>query len=352
MIEPKLLFWTIWHNTNIPAIQNYRTAHRYLEQRLPMMNTFEYRTVPEIVQNVHNINFNVRVHNEYFMKTKAYIEPLDPVTEEELRAIVIWGTHLIQWYVNNKFTETMEESDDDTPEKPDCLKPDYQKQPDVCYSMQDRAWTNNKINQHHLWMGDSGSSCHFTNTDVGMFNWHSVNEEIILGDGRPAIATKKGSVCLEVIQRNGTKAIITLDNCKYVPSLSHNLFSITRALAKGWEIGNRGVHILLTKNGKTIAFDHINATSTGFVMHAHMRPVPQQRNTVPPDMALTVQTRKMSTNHLQKTLSEPNTSLGNRFVKMRSKDIQKQRQKNAGNQPVDGWVPVHTSKPLQKGTNK
>ena len=132
-----------------------------------------------------------------------------------------------------------------------------------------------------------------------MFNWHPINDEIIFGDGRSAIATKKGSVCLEAIQKDGTKTLITLDNCKYVPALANNLFSITRALAKGWTIGNKGVHIHLQKNGKTIMFDHINSTSSGFVMHAYMRPVPQQQRTqVPPDMALATQTRNMSTKGL------------------------------------------------------
>ncbi len=341
IIQPRMLFWTIWHNTNIPAVHDkYHTAYRYMDQRLPMLNTFEYDTIPEIIQNVHNINFNVRLHNEYIMKTKAYIEPIDEVSEEELRAIIVWGTHLIQWYVNNKFTEIMEESDDDTSsEKPDCLKPS-----DICCSMQDRPWNKN-INSKHLWMGDSGSSCHFTNTDVGMFNWHPINDSIILGDGSPAQATKKGSVCLEVIQKNGTKAIITLDNCKYVPSLNHNLFSITRALAKGWEISNRGVHILLNKNGKTIAFDHINSTSTGFVMHAYMRPVPHMSTSVPPDMALTVQTR--ATNNmktLQQPLKQPPKSLGDRFIESWKKTLEKENRKKATNQGQ--WQEVQSARPL------
>ena len=183
-----------------------------------------------------------------------------------------------------------------------------------------------------------------------MFNWHPINDEIVFGDGRSAIATKKGSVCLEAIQRNGTKTLITLDNCKYVPSLANNLFSITRALAKGWTIGNKGIHIHLQKNGKTIMFDQINSTSSGFVMHAHMRPVPQQQRThVPPDMALAAQTRSSGTPRLQKTLSEPTTSLGNRFVKMWSNEIKKERQKVSENKPTDGWVPTPTTKPLRLG---
>ena len=329
-----------------------------MDNRIPMLEMFGYTTIPEVIQNIHNIPFNIRLHNEYIMKTKSSTQALDKITEEELQAMVIWGTYLIQKYVNKNLME--KPADAETEATPRILlskrEGELAHQPDVCNSMQDRPWNKKptnittNIDKHHLWMGDSGSSCHFTNTDVGMFNWHPINDEIVFGDGRSAIATKKGSVCLEAIQRNGTKTLITLDNCKYVPSLANNLFSITRALAKGWTIGNKGIHIHLQKNGKTIMFDQINSTSSGFVMHAHMRPVPQQQRTqVPPDMALAAQTRSSGTPRLQKTLSEPNTSLGNRFVKMWSNEIKKERQKVSENKPTDGWVPTPTTKPLRLG---
>jgi hypothetical protein len=42
----------------------------------------------------------------------------------------------------------------------------------------------------HWWMGDTGSSCHITNDDTGMFQWKHINHPIQVGDGSTIYATK------------------------------------------------------------------------------------------------------------------------------------------------------------------
>jgi hypothetical protein len=71
---------------------------------------------------------------------------------------------------------------------------------DVAYSM---------VSQKNMWIGDSGASCHFTNDDSGFISWHSIHDEIEVGNNDIAIATKQGTLRLEVNQRNGNKHIGT-----------------------------------------------------------------------------------------------------------------------------------------------
>jgi hypothetical protein len=81
-----------------------------------------------------------------------------------------------------------------------------------------------------LWIGDSGASCHFINTDKGMFNFKHIYDKIGVGNGNVAIASKEGSVKLKVYQKNGETCNITLHNVKYIKNLKTNLFSIDQRL--------------------------------------------------------------------------------------------------------------------------
>jgi hypothetical protein len=132
--------------------------------------------------------------------------------------------------------------------------------------------------QRHMWIGDSGASCHFTNDITGFIKWRHINDEIGVGNSDIAISTKIGTLRLEVIRRNGNRHVVILSDCKYIPNLRNNLFSITRALAKGWEITNQGIKLVLTKNNGEeqgrIIFDTIDATTTGLIMMVCMIPKP------------------------------------------------------------------------------
>ena len=62
---------------------------------------------------------------------------------------------------------------------------------------------------------------------------------------------------MTVVQKDGTTADVVLTNCKYVPQLFTNLFSITKALQKGWNISNHGDSgMKITKDQLMIIFDH------------------------------------------------------------------------------------------------
>jgi hypothetical protein len=42
-----------------------------------------------------------------------------------------------------------------------------------------RKWNlKNDVNTEHIWMGDTGASCHFTKDDTSMFQWRKIHEKI------------------------------------------------------------------------------------------------------------------------------------------------------------------------------
>jgi hypothetical protein len=122
------------------------------------------------------------------------------------------------------------------------------------------------------WLDDSGASCHMTNSDEGMYNCRNIKSPIKIGDGRTRYATKIGTKKLMVIQKDGSTLDITLEECKYVPSLWINLFSITKALGHKWNLSNKGQCIVLKKNSNTLMFDRLMQTDNGAVVGVIMKP--------------------------------------------------------------------------------
>ena len=76
-----------------------------------------------------------------------------------------------------------------------------------------------------LWLGDTGASCHMTNSLEGMMNRVKVDSGIVFGNGQRLMAEYIGDKRGLVVQKDGTKAPILMRNV--------NLFSITAALGKG-----------------------------------------------------------------------------------------------------------------------
>jgi hypothetical protein len=69
-----------------------------------------------------------------------------------------------------------------------------------------------------------------------------------------------------------------LENCKLVPNLWVNLFSLTQNLRKGWNLRNEGLKFVLTKKDFRIAFDRIIKTSHGHVNGIELIPVVNMAN--------------------------------------------------------------------------
>ena len=63
----------------------------------------------------------------------------------------------------------------------------------------------------------------------------------------------------------------------YVPELYCKLFSLTTALDKGFQFGNKGRVIISKKGNFQIAFDKVSETKTGFISRAD---IIQQNNSL------------------------------------------------------------------------
>ena len=61
------------------------------------------------------------------------------------------------------------------------------------------SWDN------ELWLGDTGASCHMTNTLQGMKNLTKINTGIVFGNGQRLKATYIGDKTGSVIQKDGTR---------------------------------------------------------------------------------------------------------------------------------------------------
>ena len=71
------------------------------------------------------------------------------------------------------------------------------------------------------------------NNDSGLEEWKTINTSIKIGDGKLLKATKIGKMKLVIKPLNEKDPIVVLSDVQYVPDLTVNLFSITKALDIG-----------------------------------------------------------------------------------------------------------------------
>ena len=130
----------------------------------------------------------------------------------------------------------------------------------------------------NMWIGDSGASCHMTCSLDGMHNLRTISSPIQIGTGDTIECTQIGDKLVKVIQQDGSTRNIELKNCKYVPGLFTNLFSITKALEQDWRISNEGVNITLSKSTASLTFDHVLRTDSGAITAIEMVPRHEEVN--------------------------------------------------------------------------
>jgi len=119
--------------------------------------------------------------------------------------------------------------------------------------------------ENSMWIADSGASTHITTLDIGLFETRNVNEPVQVGDGNLVYATKIGKLAVEYKSQKGDNATILLENVKYIPGFSSNLFSLTAALAKNCLIYNEGQAIIVEKNKVRIEFNEEIKMQNGYV---------------------------------------------------------------------------------------
>ena len=120
-----------------------------------------------------------------------------------------------------------------------------------------------------IWIGDSGASCHYCNSEEGLHDYTTISEEITVGNGNKMLAKKVGSLRCMVQQKNGEKFVVVLKDVKFVPELWVNLFSFKN----GFNLGNEDVVMKLMKGKTTLYFDRMLKTKNGFVSGIKLLPI-------------------------------------------------------------------------------
>jgi hypothetical protein len=91
------------------------------------------------------------------------------------------------------------------------------------------------------WVGDSGASCHMTNTEEGLHNWRPIKQGVRMGVGNLLESTKFGSITASWKDpETGRETQFELKEVKYVPGLWRNLFSVKSALKEGATLKSKG----------------------------------------------------------------------------------------------------------------
>ena len=135
---------------------------------------------------------------------------------------------------------------------------------EVEYSFCVTSSTEKEENKVNYWVGDTGASQHMKYTLDGLTDLTKTETTISVGNGTKLKSTITGTFKGTVVQKDGTEKDITLHNVAYVPSLTYNLLSITKALENGFHISNEEKIMVLRKENFVIKFDRIKKTNAGY----------------------------------------------------------------------------------------
>ena len=79
---------------------------------------------------------------------------------------------------------------------------------------------------NNTWIRDSGASCNITNDNTSLFDIIDINQ-LIQGNSGNMSVMKKGKLCVNVQQVDGTEWVHTIWPVKICPKADENLFSLT-----------------------------------------------------------------------------------------------------------------------------
>jgi hypothetical protein len=111
------------------------------------------------------------------------------------------------------------------------------------------------LQDQNLWVGDTGATCHMVCDDSKLFDFESVNDEVVVGDRRPLRVAKIGKLKVHFANSSGESSEFIMDKVKFVPSLRMNLFSLVVGIKKGWKLESDGDRLILSKENYQILFN-------------------------------------------------------------------------------------------------
>ena len=280
--------------------------YHYLMQMRVLLNTRRRRfectdvTILKFLKEWAYIRYHelrlLGIHNIYALYTDLYV--INPKINllEQFKGFVKWTDVEIQYFeimrkftskfelsytLHHRFQNNIDHSDPSefpvynatTPSTDDMVLADETFAmdtilEDTALAMFDKSTPSPTIStskNHKLWLGDTGASCHMTYCDKGMYDFQTVTSNVTVGNGNVMKTLKIGKKKLKFTNSNGQQFNIILENCKYIPDLHVNLFSITQALSNGWTLSNKDKIISLHKNNLHIDFNKNLNTHTGYV---------------------------------------------------------------------------------------
>jgi hypothetical protein len=108
---------------------------------------------------------------------------------------------------------------------------------------------------------------------------------------------------------------ITLKDVKYVPSLCVNLFSLNKALKKGFKVSNDGVVISLPYKHVKLTFDRVIYATDGCVTGVLMKPITSDNINGFANASIRTE-RSYDINHLHKVFGHCGQGTLNNTIKM------------------------------------
>jgi len=75
-----------------------------------------------------------------------------------------------------------------------------------------------------------------------------------------------------LLQKNGDTMDMMLEDHKHAPDFDVCLFSLMKAIEKGWTLSNKGTNVVLMKKNTTTAFDRITKTKDGILCGVELQP--------------------------------------------------------------------------------
>ena len=135
----------------------------------------------------------------------------------------------------------------------------------------------NEVKAHHIWIGDTGASCHMTICNEGFIKtWDIHGKTQGSHKSEEVKCNKMGhwkgrqyNVGNENINQLTKENLLTLENVLYTPTLCHSHFSITKGISDGGTLSNENNILKLTFENQVIKFDHIMKISNGYVVKLH-----------------------------------------------------------------------------------
>ena len=139
------------------------------------------------------------------------------------------------------------------------------------------ALSASSSSRESTWIVDSGATCHMCYDRKQFTDLHHSKDllEVVLGDGHTLMVAGKGSVMLDMRLPNGKTKFRKLHDVLYVPNLSYNLLSVTKAAQRGNITKFTKVACyILDKEHKLIA----KASRVGSLYHLDHQPCREQAN--------------------------------------------------------------------------